>query len=150
MWANVIGVTSTTYTTATAINIAIAWDCQTQETFQWNANRPPCQQDDLHSEQIWTCVCWVGPCTVRSTMNKFEHVQGGALYNGVCIDWGLGPERCRWVVGAGLGPVQESSMDRQADRTETSLVGGKKKVKQKYLLLKRLAFSDGSNLITCH
>ena len=27
-------------------------------------------------------------------------------------------------------------MDRQADRTETSLVGGKKKVKQKYLLLK--------------
>ena len=51
-------------------------------------------------------VWWQGgPCTVRSKLNKFEHVQGGGTWHVgadfctdlglvLCTEWGLGLEPC--------------------------------------------------------
>ena len=50
----------------------------------------------LHNEQIWT---WEGSCTVRSKLNKFEHVwvEGGSLHSEV-----------QWLMGnAHMGPPVE-------------------------------------------
>ena len=61
------------------------------------------QQSMLHSEQVKTG--WGGVCTVRSKLNKFEHILGaraGVLYEAVRARVevaGLGP----YKVGLGLG-----------------------------------------------
>ena len=63
------------------VHVEQIWMCLGEGPLQWgpcwtnlNMSGGRALYSEVHVEQIWTCLG--GPCTMRSNLNKFEHVRG--------------------------------------------------------------------------